>query len=229
MLQNVRAGTAFFEAQLAGLSDEEFSGPSLLPAWSRRHVAAHVGYNAIAIARLVSWAETGVETPMYASHQARDAEITAAAEWEPDALRKLCAHSGILLDSAWEHLPDGNWGNEVQTAQGRMVPASATIWMRTREVWLHAVDLNTTASYADIPAAVLDRTLDDVLDAWTARAEHIGLRLESDDGRVYGDRDAPDPHIVSGDGPALTHWACGRPGAVVSSNRVEIPTAPRWL
>ena len=37
------------------------------PGWSRRHVVAHVGYNARALTRLVEWAKTGIETPMYAS------------------------------------------------------------------------------------------------------------------------------------------------------------------
>lgn len=42
----------------------------------------------------------------------------------------------------WRDLPDANWTHEVRTAQGRTVPASETVWMRTREVWVHAVDLD---------------------------------------------------------------------------------------
>lgn len=229
MLEIVRQGTAFFEAGLDGLSDADLDGPSLLPGWTRRHVAAHVGYNALAISRLVSWAETGVETPMYTSRAARDAEIEAGAGFEADALRKLCRHSAILLDSAWTHLPDENWACEVQTAQGRLVAVSETIWMRTREVWVHAVDLDTTAGFGDIPASVLERILGDVVASWTTRGEHVGLRLESDGGGAYGDRDSVDPHVVSGELPALTAWACGRTGASVASNRQESPIAPSWL
>ncbi|KFF59382.1 hypothetical protein JF66_11670 [Cryobacterium sp. MLB-32] len=229
MLQTVRAGTAFFENQLDAVSNEQLSGESLLPTWTRSHVAAHVGYNALAIARLVSWAETGIETPMYDSRQARETEIDTAAGWAPDTLRTLCSHSGMLLDSAWSHLPDDSWAWQVQTGQGRLVPASETIWMRTREVWLHAVDLNATATYGDIPAEVLDRVLRDVVGLWATRGEMAGLRLESVEGHIYGDRDAPDPHIVTGELPVLTQWACGRAGAATTSNRTESPTAPRWL
>ncbi|KGJ81143.1 hypothetical protein GY21_01965 [Cryobacterium roopkundense] len=229
MLKTVRHGTAFFDGELNGLSDAELDGPSLLPGWSRRHVAAHVGYNALAIARLVSWAETGVETPMYASCEARNEEIDSGAAFEPDGLRKLCLHSGMLLDSAWTNLPGENWAGVVQTAQGRVVPVSETIWIRTREVWVHAVDLNTTADFSDVPGAVLERILGDVVESWSVRGEISGLRLESPAGGVYGDQAAAYPHVVTGDLAALTRWACGRSGSAVTSNRHDSPTAPSWL
>ena len=63
-LRQARRGTAFFARKLTELTDEELDGGSLLPGWTRRHVVAHVGYNARAIARLVEWAANGVETTM---------------------------------------------------------------------------------------------------------------------------------------------------------------------
>jgi len=227
----VRQGVTFFEEQLNTLSDAQLDEPSLLPDWSRRHVVAHVGYNALAIARLVSWAETGVEIPMYESRAVRDAEIVSGAALPADALRKLSMHAGMLLDSAWANLPEEKWSAEVQTAQGRTVPATETIWMRTRELWIHAVDLGTEAGFTDIPPGVLRRILEDIVAAWTTRGEHVGLQLAvtGGDGLVLGDRDAGDPLIVTGDLPALTQWASGRPGANVTSNRPGTPVAPRWL
>jgi maleylpyruvate isomerase len=62
-LLTARRGTAFFARKLSELSYDGLDAPSLLPGWSRRHVIAHVGYNARAVARLVEWASTGVETP----------------------------------------------------------------------------------------------------------------------------------------------------------------------
>ncbi|MDH6236188.1 maleylpyruvate isomerase family mycothiol-dependent enzyme [Cryobacterium sp. CG_9.6] len=227
----VREGTALFEAQLNELSDAQLDEPSLLPDWSRRHVVAHVGYNALAIARLVSWAETGVETPMFESREARNAEIATGAALPAAGLRKLSMHAGMLLDSAWQHLPEEKWAAEVQTAQGRMVEASFTIWMRTREVWIHAVDLNVTAGFANIPAPVLQRILGDILESWATRGELEGVRLEVSgvDGLVFGDRDARDPLVVSGDLAALTHWASGRLGARVTCNHPVTSVAPSWL
>ena len=45
-LLTVRRGTAYFSRKLAELSDDDFDAPSLLPGWTRRHVIAHVGFNA---------------------------------------------------------------------------------------------------------------------------------------------------------------------------------------
>ena len=74
-LATVRQGTAFFGRNLDELSDAELDGDSLLPGWTRRHVVAHIGYNARAISRLIEWAGTGVETPMYEFAEARNNEI----------------------------------------------------------------------------------------------------------------------------------------------------------
>ncbi|MFO7689349.1 MAG: maleylpyruvate isomerase N-terminal domain-containing protein [Cryobacterium sp.] len=45
-LRTARQAGALFSATLAGLSDAELHADSLLPGWTRAHVAAHVGYNA---------------------------------------------------------------------------------------------------------------------------------------------------------------------------------------
>ncbi|NHU49753.1 maleylpyruvate isomerase N-terminal domain-containing protein, partial [Rhodococcus sp. A14] len=66
-----RRGTAYFAQRLAELSDEQLSEPTGLAGWSRRHLVAHVGYNAAALCRLLDWAASGVETPMYASAEQR--------------------------------------------------------------------------------------------------------------------------------------------------------------
>lgn len=52
-LLTVRRGTAFFARKVTELSDADFDEPSRLPGWSRRHLIAHVGYNARALTRLV--------------------------------------------------------------------------------------------------------------------------------------------------------------------------------
>jgi maleylpyruvate isomerase len=116
-----------------------------------------VGYNARAIARLIDWAATGVETPMYSSPEAGNHEIEFGATPSPIALRNLFDHSATHLNVEWRDLPADAWHYKVKTAQGRVVPAEETVWMRTREVWLHAVDLDNGAFFAEIPAPVLVR------------------------------------------------------------------------
>jgi maleylpyruvate isomerase len=235
-LLHARRGTAFFARKLNELTDDELDGGSLLPGWTRRHVVAHVGYNARAIARLVEWAATGVETPMYPSAEARNHEIDFGATLPPIALRNLFDHSAIHLNVEWRDLAADAWHHKVKTAQGRIVPAEETVWMRTREVWVHAVDLDNGASFSDIPAPVLARLLRDITGAWKTRGTDQGLIVRVT-GRqqdlVFGDTGAEDPVTVSGTLADVSSWATGRGTATVTASRAgtitAVPPAPAWI
>ena len=158
-----RRGTAYLSQRLAELTDDELAGPPLLDGWTRQHLRAHIGYNAAALCRLMDWAATGVETPMYASTEQRAQEIAEGATLSPAALRNLFAHTVARLDEKWRHLPESAWQAQVRTAQGRLVPAEETVWMRTREVWIHAVDLDNGGRFGDFPKVVLESLLDDIV------------------------------------------------------------------
>ncbi|OQO93859.1 maleylpyruvate isomerase family mycothiol-dependent enzyme [Saccharomonospora piscinae] len=222
-----RRGTAYFARVLGGLSDAELDAPSLLPGWSRRHVVAHVGYNARALTRLLEWARTGVETPMYASAEQRGAEIESGATLPARALRSLVAHAERHLDVEWRDLPGPAWEARVRTAQGRLVPVRETAWMRTREVWIHALDLDAGASTRDFPPELLGALLVDVPRMWRRREETVRLRLVPDGGDdvVLGDGGP----TVSGSLPDLVRWLAGRGARGLTSSAGELPHLPRWF
>lgn len=232
-LLTARRGTAFFSRKLNELSDEALDAPSLLPGWSRRHLIAHVGYNARALSRLVHWANTGQETPMYSSPEARNREIDYGATLSPAALRHLHTHAAIHLNVEWRDLPEEKWSHQVKTAQGRTVPASETIWMRSREVWIHAIDLNNGARFTDIPAHILERLLKDITGAWHMRGDDNGLLLQPIGAPTItelGDTASPDSAIITGTLANLAAWACGRNAdGITSSEHDQPPTAPRWI
>ncbi|MGM9470483.1 maleylpyruvate isomerase family mycothiol-dependent enzyme [Pseudarthrobacter sp. YS3] len=235
-LLQARRGTAFFARKLNELSDAALDGPSLLPGWTRRHVTAHIGYNARAIARLIEWAATGVETPMYASTEIRDHEINFGASLPPIALRHLFDHSAVHLNVEWRDLPADAWHHKVKTAQGRTVPAEETVWMRTREVWTHAVDLDNGASFADIPVPVLSRLLQDITSAWATRGTDTGLlvRVTGQQLQEFGDAGAEAPVVISGPLAGVARWATGRGtgGVTASQNGAAldtVPAAPKWI
>ncbi|RFA08986.1 maleylpyruvate isomerase [Subtercola boreus] len=231
-LRDVRLGQAFFSRALNELRNDELAEPSRLAGWSRAHVAAHVGYNARAITRLVEWAETGVETPMYSSASERTAEIEMGATLSPRALRHLSDHAAVSLDVAWRDLPPDRWTARVRTALGRDVPVSETVWMRTREVWLHAVDLGAGhdrlgARVDDIPGRVAVRLIGDVLSLWVARGEQR-VRLECvDTEEAFGEAGGL---VLCGRRAALLAWATGRSSAgVLTGDGALPPTAPAWI
>lgn len=239
-----RLGQAYFSRKLNELDDLELYGPSLLPGWARAHVVAHIGYNARAIARLVEWAETGVPQPMYESREARDHEIVFGATLSSRALRHLSDHAAVQLDVAWRDLPAERWTVQVRSALGRDIPVSETVWMRSRELWLHALDLGNGARAKDIPPAVQRRIIGDVLGTWGSR-DALRVSLSAVDS---GDRfetpgfDAPGavaeaaaPLRVRGTLAELLSWVTGRGSSGVEQIDAEgralgpAPEPHRWI
>jgi maleylpyruvate isomerase len=223
-----RMGTAYFARRLNELSDAELYGPSLLPGWTRAELVAHVGYNARALTRLIEWARTGVETPMYLSPKQRAGEILLGGTLPAQALRNLFAHSEVHLNVEWRELSDEQWDAEVRTAQGRTVPARETAWMRAREVWIHAVDLDSGGSFVDCPPEFVSRVIQDVFGAWHRRGEAAAVRLEFADGREpleFGEGG----QTVAGSAPDLARWLTGRGARRLRASAGELPAIPAWF
>jgi maleylpyruvate isomerase len=156
-------GTKLFLEQLDGLGDTGLDGPSALPGWTRRHLVAHLHFNACALIRLASWAETGVENRMYRSPDQRAAEIDEGAGWDPARLLACVHESAADLAKVLDGLSDEAWSAPVVTAQGRTVPASEIPWLRAREVMVHAIDLDTGLFFTDLPGDFVDALLAEVI------------------------------------------------------------------
>lgn len=226
-------GTAAFEAAVDWLTDSGLTWPSFLPGWSRAHVVAHVARNADALVNLLTWARTGVETPMYTSPGQRAQEIEDGACQPADSLRAGLRAADARLAEEFAGLPDECWNATVRTARGREVPASQVPWMRVREVWVHTVDLNVTA-FDDVPQEVCEALVDDVATALRTRPDCPAVELREADGTRTWRLGAPSsatPVVVSGDLPSLAAYATGRPmpGPVQSAGRRSLPKLPAWL
>ncbi|MYU12791.1 maleylpyruvate isomerase family mycothiol-dependent enzyme [Streptomyces sp. SID8361] len=144
-------GTRLLLEGVAGLDESGFSAPSGLPGWTRGHLVAHLSSNAEALGNLVHWAATGVETPMYASTEARAAGIAKGGTMSAEALGSWLTTSAETLEKAMDRLTEEQWQHEIVTAQGRTVPAAEIPWLRAREVCVHAVDLNRGIGFAELP------------------------------------------------------------------------------
>ncbi|MBY3552827.1 maleylpyruvate isomerase family mycothiol-dependent enzyme [Modestobacter lapidis] len=209
---------------LGRLTDEDFAAPSLLPGWSRQHLLAHVARNADALVNLLTWARTGVETPMYASPEARDAGIAEAAALAPAELRaEVVAATGRLVQ-AMRALPADAWSAEVRTAQGRTVPAREVPWMRSREVWVHAVDLAAGLDFADVPGDVLAALADDVFRMWDRRDQVPDVAVFAGD-REWGTGSL----AVAGSLPDVVGWLTGRSDGAGLQADGPLPTPAAWL
>jgi maleylpyruvate isomerase len=229
-LRLANQGADFFLDHLDRISDGDLREPSPLPGWSRAHVAAHVAFNAKAIARLAQWARTGVETKMYPSMAARDAEIEEGATLPADELRALVRDTDAALRADLAEMPASAWRAEVTTARGGVVSASVIPWLRCREVWLHTVDLGVGVDYRDFPAEFVDELIEDVCQTWRDRGQSPALTLRPTDraGEWHVDMPAARPHVVTGSAAELAAWLTGRPARVTAADGA-LPELGLWL
>lgn len=233
-LRWVDFGTALVAAELSKFDEADFAEPSALPGWSRKNLVAHIAANADAIGNLVHWAATGEPTPMYASPEARLATIEAGAEQSGTELTTWYQESAHTLSVAMAALTAEQWDHEVRTGQGRMVPASETPWMRSREVMVHAVDLNSGVTFNDLPADFLAALCDDIVGKRSGASGTEGagpaLVLSATDSDLSWDvAGTGDPVNVSGSLADLTSYLSGRGPAGVTAAGGNVPELPAWL
>ncbi len=225
------AGTEFLIQLVDALPDDALREPSALAGWSRAHVVAHVARNAEALTRLATWARTGVETPMYPDRESRAREIESSAREPVGTLRRELVSTARDLDAALAALDDEGWRATVRSALGRPLPASEVPWMRIREVWLHAVDLDAGAGLHELPPEVVDALLDDATALLTTKDGCPSAVLAPDDrdqrwqlGEPGGDL------VVGGPAAAVLGWLIGRTdGTGVTTSGPPLPTPPPWL
>jgi maleylpyruvate isomerase len=219
-------GTDRFLALVDGLDDDALRAPSGLPGWTRAHVVGHVARNAEALGRLVTWAVTGVETPMYASGEQRTADIEASAALPAGTLRDDVAATAARLATALAELPADRLGVRVRGATGRELPAAAIPWLRVREVWLHGLDLDAGASPSDLPAGMVDELLTDVTTTLPSKPGCPAARLVPTDRprewHLTPQGQAPESTVTTS-AANLATWLTGR------HPLPNTPPLPPWL
>jgi maleylpyruvate isomerase len=103
------------------------------------------------------------------------------------------------------------------------------VWMRNREVWIHAVDLGNGARFCDFPPVVLESLLTDIVTTWHRKAvgADVVLAIDGRDPIAVGQQSCSGV-TVSGPLPAVVRWAAGR-GSIGIRAIDQLATAPRWL
>ncbi|CCG04313.1 maleylpyruvate isomerase family mycothiol-dependent enzyme [Blastococcus saxobsidens] len=205
------------------LADAELADPSALPGWSRAHVIAHLARNADALVNLLTWARTGVETPMYPSREVRDAGIDAAAARPPAELRADYVAACRRLAETMETTPADSWTAPVRNGQGTTVPASAVPWMRAKELWVHGVDLRAGLTFADLPAGFCTELVHDVLGLFATRGQAPEVTVVATDvDRSWGSGAAR----IEGPVTAVAAWLTR---GDASDLRGDVPLPPTWI
>ena len=223
-------GTEVVSAVVDGLSDAELRAPSALPNWSRAHVIGHLARNAEALTRLAMWAATAVETPMYRDLDARDEDIELSAQGSPMKLRVELIATAAALEASLARLDAAAWQAEVRSVLGRALPASGVPWMRVREVWLHALDLDAGVRTADFPPDLVDAFLDDIAGVVGAKPDCPPVTARATDrDRTWTLGPAGERPEVSGPAADLLAWVAGRADGSGLSAPSDVPVLPPWI
>ena len=217
-------GEEHLATALGRLVQEDWARPSLLPGWTRAHVLAHLARNADGMVNLLTWARTGVETPMYASPEARDREIEQTARLSPQELEADVLGATARLAQAVRGMPPSAWAATVRTLRGRELAGADVVRMRAQEVWVHAVDLDSGVEFAEIPEGLLAYLVDEVFGTWRSRDQVPDVVV------FAGDREWGTGRLaVAGSLPDAAAWLTGRSDGTGLRADGLLPQLPPWL
>jgi len=208
------------------LPAESVPEPSLLPGWTRGHVLTHLARQADALLNHYTWVRTGVETPAYASAEARAADIEAGAGRplgeQLDDLRASCDR----LSSTAHSLSAEEWGRSIALHEGPQVAARFP-WRRLREVEVHHVDLLIGYTPADWSESFAHRLLHEV----TSGLQGLDLTLDVAGLGHPVHVGAGGDTVVAGSAADLAAWLTGRsPGTgLTTPDGSALPTLPSWM
>lgn len=216
-----------------GFHGDDWSGPSLLPQWTRAHVVAHLALNAEGMARALHGvvaddADAEPQT-MYDSDEKRDRDITDLATAVPGRLRDRLLAGTTMLNHAIAAVPDDQWETRIErTPGGREIRAAAFPGMRLRELEIHHVDLGAGYATSDWSEGFAIH----LLDAMTKRLDPVQRfevrPLDVDRVWTFGPN-GDDAAVVTGPAADIGWWLTGRPAPdTLSCSRGELPSIEGW-
>ncbi|BDH67613.1 maleylpyruvate isomerase family mycothiol-dependent enzyme [Streptomyces sp. PLM4] len=188
------------------LDDAALAEPSRLPGWTRGHVLSHLARNADALLNVVAG------RPMYASAEARDADIEAGATLPAEALAEEVRLSAARLAAALAE--PGDWERVVELRNGVTDRLARVPFRRLVEVELHQVDLGAGRELEDLPAEFTDAENAFLADRFTRHPDvpPLLLRPVGSPALTSGRAAAPgeEPLTVTGTPADLLGWLAGR-------------------
>ncbi|MFE9040878.1 maleylpyruvate isomerase family mycothiol-dependent enzyme [Streptomyces sp. NPDC012421] len=220
-LAALREATERLLADAASWDNASVAEPSRLPGWTRGHVLAHLARNGDALVNVLEG------RPMYASAEARDADIERDAPRPLDAqLADVRATDARFRETA-AAVPD--WSRTVELRNGVTDSASRIPFRRWVEVALHHVDLGCGYELEDLPEEFTGREIDFLTERFAGHPGVPSTGLRADDGRTWttGGGAEGGPVSVSGSAPELLGWLAGRrDGSALKTEGGPLPQLP---
>src|SRR3954447_6791051 len=147
--------TALVVQSARRLGDAAVGAPAPCPGWTRGHLLTHLARNADGLVNVAHSAVTGVPVPMYASAEARNADVEAGAGRPARELTDDLERSAARLADELDQVPDDALDLQVPSGRGPTIRVGDVPWVRLREVVYHHVDLDAGYGFADAPQEVV--------------------------------------------------------------------------
>ena len=212
------------------LGDDQWQEPSLLPGWTRAHVATHVARNAEAFTDAIEALLAGRPRPLYRSRVRADEEIEVGSRRTGLDLQIDLDTTAGRLNAAFDALDASGISMPVGLTERLRVPAGWWVAARLSEVVLHHVDLHCGLSIEAIDADVAAWLLGWELFRGSGDAAIPPVEVASDSGvhgRV-GPLDRRSIGTVSGGDALLVGWLSGRSEATgLAGDAAQF--VPAWL
>jgi maleylpyruvate isomerase len=203
-----------------GMDNDQWRTPSLLPGWTRAHVAVHLARGADALVRLIHTAPTNPDAPMYPDPQTRFTDIERGVERSGLALQIDLDTSADELHTALDHVT--HWTDPI-TLMGRSLTMAQVPMARLREVVLHHIDLACGFSFADIDPVPARWLLQWDLSARPTNGPRVRIASDSGITAEFGVEGAQ--RTVRGSDAHLWGWLTGRsaPDNVEGADGLQLP------
>lgn len=194
------------------LTDEDWAQRTILPEWTRSHVAAHLFENARGFMRILDALLMGSPRPcgMYESESGRRSAIERGAGLSPLELQIQLDTTAGQLEEMLDRLTTDDLDAGVLLRPGLRVAARHVPLARLREVIVHHLDLGTGFCLSSVPADTIDWVLE--WQCWwlAGRDDLPALRVESTHG-LRATIGAPGtPLVVKGTPVDLLSWLTRR-------------------
>lgn len=215
--------TATMSSTVQSLSAEELAAASLCEGWSRAQVIAHLASNGRTLVKLIDWVTSGEPQQLYASQEARNAEIDQLAALPREELLAAFDESATYFAQQSERL-SGELAIQEVDLHGKVIPATALVALRICEIVIHHHDLDTAWTIAQAePDSLEDSVKAAVRTMRFKNAPGMTLLSEEGDQWVIGDGSL----TVRADRAALVDWLARGNARDIKADG-PIPQLPTW-
>lgn len=219
--------TSRYLESLGELSDDDLREPSLLPGWSRAHVATHLARNADAMTNVIHSVINGREAWMYSSQEQRDADVVAGAQrTAAEILEDNSAACGRLLQAFNELHPrhlDVPASREPGGPPAFIVRELGS--MRLTEVVVHHTDLGYDLTPGGWPHGFAEHLIRRRQRELAAGPSMVLSSSESAEIWKFGQGSGPE---ITGTPGELAWWLIGRGDGSALHCAGTLPRLERW-